>query len=429
MHAYLLRRAVGLHEARRGAGVRRAAARRRRRPRRSATPAWPSRGEHPDVHEVERAGPAISAEQAREIVHVTSLAPVEGERKVVVLHDFHLLTAEAAARLLKSIEEPPPSTTFLVLADFVPPELVTIASRCVRIDFRSIPDDVLAARLLPRGSPDDAVDAIVAAAGGDLTRARILATDPASSSAGAAFAARADAPRRHRRRRWWRRSTTCWRRIEAAAAPLAARQAAEMAELEARIERFGERGSGRKALEERHKRELRRHRTDELRSGLGVLAGAYRDLLVGGAAQHPRGGRRRRRPASTARSSRWSTTRTSRCCCSRCSGRCRSPDGRRIRVLAAGAGRRCRGRRGAITASGDPVDRTADAVELEAEQPDDDRNGRADPHGAGVDVGPHDRRLDRLQARAARAARRAPSTSRRGRTPAAAPGCRRRGRR
>ena len=76
-------------------------------------------------------------------------------------------------------------------------------------------------------------------------------------------------------------------RIEAAAAPLAARHAAEVAELDARIERFGERGSGRKALEERHQRELRRHRTDELRSGLGVLAGAYRDLLVGGTPQHP----------------------------------------------------------------------------------------------------------------------------------------------
>jgi DNA polymerase-3 subunit delta' len=90
------------------------------------------RGQHPDVHEVERIGPFISAEQAREIIHVTSLAPVESARKVVVLHDFHRLTAEAAARLLKPIEEPPPSTTFLVLADFVPPELITIASRCAR---------------------------------------------------------------------------------------------------------------------------------------------------------------------------------------------------------------------------------------------------------------------------------------------------------
>ena len=50
--------------------------------------------------------------------------------------------------------------------------------------------------------------------------------------------------------------------------------------LEARVAATGERGSGRKQIEEHHKRELRRHRVDELRSGLGVLAGAYRDALV-----------------------------------------------------------------------------------------------------------------------------------------------------
>ena len=57
-----------------------------------------------------------------------------------------------------------------------------------------------------------------------------------------------------------------------------------MAALEERVARYGERGSGKKTLEERHKRELRRHRTDELRSGLAVMAGAYRDALVDGTA-------------------------------------------------------------------------------------------------------------------------------------------------
>ena len=240
------------------------------------------RGEHPDVHEVERAGPAISAEQARDIIHVTSLAPVEGDRKVVVLHDFHLLTAEAAARLLKAIEEPPPSTTFVVLADFVPPELITIASRCVRIDFRSIPDAVLAERLRAEGVDPDLVDATVAAAGGDISRARILAADPELVARRAAFA---EIPSRLDGTGATVFATVddLLARIEAAAAPLTARHADEVAELDARIERFGERGSGRKQLEDRHRRELRRHRVDELRSGLGVLAGAYRDQLAAGA--------------------------------------------------------------------------------------------------------------------------------------------------
>ena len=76
-------------------------------------------------------------------------------------------------------------------------------------------------------------------------------------------------------------------RIEAAAVPLTERHAEEVEVVEARIKQYGERGSGKKALEERHKRELRRHRTDELRAGLTVIAGTYRDALVAGGLERP----------------------------------------------------------------------------------------------------------------------------------------------
>ena len=200
-------------------------------------------GEHPDVHEVERVGAAISKDQAVEIVHLTSLAPVEGSRKVLILHDFHLLTGEAAARLLKSIEEPPPSTIFVVLADFVPLDLITISSRCVRIDFRSIPDDVLAARLRADGVDDETTAVVVAAAGGDLTRARLLAHDPALVERRRAFA---ELPRRldGTGATVMAAVDELLAQIDAAAGPLTERQAAEVAELDARREQFGERGSG-----------------------------------------------------------------------------------------------------------------------------------------------------------------------------------------
>ena len=55
-----------------------------------------------------------------------------------------------------------------------------------------------------------------------------------------------------------------------------------MAELDRRAAAYGERGAGRKALADRQRRELRRHRADELRFGLATLAGRYRDELVRG---------------------------------------------------------------------------------------------------------------------------------------------------
>jgi DNA polymerase III subunit delta' len=145
-------------------------------------------GEHPDVREVQRAGPFITAEQAREIVRLAALAPVEGRRKVMILHEFHLLRPEGAALLLKTIEEPPASTIFLVLADFVPHDLVTIASRCARVEFRAIPTDVLASRLVAEGVDPAASADVAAAAAGDLSRARVLAADPELAERRRAFA-------------------------------------------------------------------------------------------------------------------------------------------------------------------------------------------------------------------------------------------------
>ena len=243
-------------------------------------------GEHPDVREVERAGARISADQVADIIRNASLAPIEGERKVMVLHEFHLLEATGAARLLKTLEEPPASTVFIVLADQVPPELVTIASRCVRIDFGTISESTITAVLVGEGCTELAASQAALAAEGNLTRARVLATDPTLMKRRSVFASvptRLDGT-------GMTVVATCQELnalIEAAAAPLEVRHAQEVAELDARAAAVGEKGGGRKQLEDRHKRELRRHRTDELRSGLGVIAGVYRDALVEQRATRP----------------------------------------------------------------------------------------------------------------------------------------------
>ena len=244
------------------------------------------RGEHPDVHEVRREGAAISADQARDIVRLASRSPVEGARKVLILHDFHLLRPEGAARLLKTIEEPPPSTVFVIVAEFVPHDLITIASRCARVDFRTVPADEITARLVAEGvAVDDAATAAQAAVG-DVDRARLLATDPDLAARRAAFAA---VPRQvdGTGATALRLTDELLALIEAAASPLTARHAAEVAELEARIAQYGERGSGKKQLADQHKRELRRHRTDELLAGMTVIAGTYRDSLAAGTVAHP----------------------------------------------------------------------------------------------------------------------------------------------
>lgn len=234
---------------------------------------------HPDLHVIEptTAQGRMDVETARTIVRQAVLSPAEGSRKVLVLEDFHLIDRFGAI-LLKYVEEPPASTFFVILAEDVPPELVTIASRAVRIHLGPIPLTAVTDRLIADGVDADRAASIAAAAAGDLDRARLLATD-------ARFVVRSDALRAIP----GRLDGTGARAAELAAEVKAliddaqdvinARHAAEVAELQERIERYGQRGSGKKDVEDRHKREVRRHRTAELRFALATFAGVYRDAL------------------------------------------------------------------------------------------------------------------------------------------------------
>lgn len=233
---------------------------------------------HPDLTVVERRGASIAVEQADEIITSASRASVEGGPKVLVLDEFHLVTV-AGPKLLKSIEEPPPGTVFLVLADQLTSDLVTIASRCVRVDLGAVPDAAIAARLVAEGIEPAQAAAAASAAAGDVRRARVLASDERVALRRAAWHAVPD-----------RLDGTGGAAVEVAdellamiadaMTPLAEAQAAELAELEERVKARGERGSGRTELTARHKREERRYRTDELRAGLTELVRRYRDELT-----------------------------------------------------------------------------------------------------------------------------------------------------
>jgi DNA polymerase-3 subunit delta' len=228
---------------------------------------------------VERVGASISKDQAVDIITRASRSAMEGTRKVLVLEEFHLLTAEVAPRLLKTIEEPPANTTFVVLADEVPNDLITIASRCVQVEFSALTATQIADRLSAEGVAPERVAEVAPFAGGDLDRARLLATDERLALRLAAWR---DLPRRLDGSGHAAAAVVDDLRaaIDDAEAPLRARHEVEVAELNERIERYGQRGSGAADLKARHNRESRRLRADELRMGLAALGGTYRDELA-----------------------------------------------------------------------------------------------------------------------------------------------------
>lgn len=245
------------------------------------------RATHVDLVVKERQGPSITVDDAREVTRLAARGPVRSARQVLVLTDFHLVD-RAAPALLKTIEEPPPTTVFVILADHVGPQLATIASRCVRVRFGPVPAASLEASLAVEGVGSDQARRAASAAGGRLDRARLLARDPGSTVRLAGWAAlpgRLDGT-----------GATVVVLVEEllagaeeALAPVRAQQDEETEERAAAARAAGERGvPGRRELEEAHRRALRRVRVDELRAGLGALAASYRDRLVtaGGAGDH-----------------------------------------------------------------------------------------------------------------------------------------------
>ena len=234
-------------------------------------------GAHPDATTFVPDGAFLRVSDAEEITRMAMRSPVEGRRKVLVLADFHRVQKVGPA-LLKTVEEPPPSTVFVVLADSVPTELVTIASRCVRIDVAPLGVASLVGVLVAEGVEADAARTAADAAGGNLDRARLLASD-------AGLAARREA--------WWRVPerldgtgaavavvvADLMALVEAAAEPLRRDQAEALAELASDLAAAGGRSGGRAGMEAAHKRALRRHRADELRFGLATLGARYRQEL------------------------------------------------------------------------------------------------------------------------------------------------------
>ena len=113
----------------------------------------------------------------REKVH---FSPNEARYKVYIIDEVHMLTEPAFNALLKTLEEPPAHTIF-VLATTEPHKVpLTVISRCQRFDFRRIPLEVTVQRLELLCQEEnveaepDAIQAVARAAGGSLRDAENL---------------------------------------------------------------------------------------------------------------------------------------------------------------------------------------------------------------------------------------------------------------
>lgn len=104
-------------------------------------------GESLDVVEIDAASNR-SVDDIRTLRETVKFMPAEGQKKVYIIDEVHMLTTEAFNALLKTLEEPPGHVIF-ILATTEPERIpVTILSRCQRYEFRRITSGDIAERLL-----------------------------------------------------------------------------------------------------------------------------------------------------------------------------------------------------------------------------------------------------------------------------------------
>ena len=169
-------------------------------------------GTHADVRRIVPEGLSIGVDEMRNIVQIASRRPGTGRWQIVLIEDADRLTEGAANALLKVVEEPPPSTVFLLCAPSVDPEdiAITLRSRCRHVALVTPPVDAIARVLIETDAlPEEDARWAASVSGGHVGRARRLATDEeARDRRQRALGWRATQRRRRgptpRPRNWWR---------------------------------------------------------------------------------------------------------------------------------------------------------------------------------------------------------------------------------
>jgi DNA polymerase-3 subunit gamma/tau len=77
-----------------------------------------------------------SVDDIRELRESVQYAPVTGRYKIYILDEAHMLSAQAWNAFLKTLEEPPPSTIFVLATTEAHKVMDTVVDRCHRFDFR-----------------------------------------------------------------------------------------------------------------------------------------------------------------------------------------------------------------------------------------------------------------------------------------------------
>jgi len=132
-----------------------------------------ARGVHADVLLIEPGeSGSIKLDAVRDAIDRAAYRPFEGRRRVVIIDEADALIGEAQNALLKTLEEPPPASVFVLITSRPDLLLPTVLSRCHRLRFGALTDaDVAAVLARDHGFAEADAHAAAALADGSVGRA------------------------------------------------------------------------------------------------------------------------------------------------------------------------------------------------------------------------------------------------------------------
>lgn len=129
-------------------------------------------GNHPDIRLYPaEPGPHIKIDEMRRMSLEVQYRPFEGRHRFFIVDNAERMTPEAQNAILKTLEEPPPTSHLMLVTAYPDRLLSTIRSRCQQFAFRPIPRDEIEA-FLRENSELDRPDLRASFSAGSLGRAR-----------------------------------------------------------------------------------------------------------------------------------------------------------------------------------------------------------------------------------------------------------------
>lgn len=134
---------------------------------------------HPDVILIEPGDTGtIKIEQVRDVIDRAGYRPFEGRRRVVVIDEADAMVVPAQSALLKTLEEPPSASAFILVSSMPDALLPTVLSRCPKLRFGPL-SAAEVADVLVRDHEYSESDAHAAAVDADGSIGRALAAEAA----------------------------------------------------------------------------------------------------------------------------------------------------------------------------------------------------------------------------------------------------------